>query len=85
MEIIFHKSFIKDAAKVQAKIRKQAQERVSLFQSDRFHPLLHFHALKGDFAGYYSINVNADVRIIFYLANNAMHLVRIGTHNQLYE
>lgn len=84
MELIFHQSFYKDLAKFSPKIRRQAKDRTKLFVEDRAYPLLRFHALKGEHVGLYSINVNADIRILFYLSDNEMHLIRIGTHSQLY-
>lgn len=84
MELDFHKSFVKDIAKFSSKIQKQAEIRINLFLEDKFHPLLNYHALKGDYKGYFSINVTADVRILFYIEDQTMYLIRIGTHSQLY-
>ncbi len=84
MQIIFRKSFQKDFAKCAAKIQSQTEERVALFISDRFNPLLNYHALRGDYVNCYSINVTADFRIIFHVDSDTMHLMRIGTHSQLY-
>jgi addiction module RelE/StbE family toxin len=84
MELIFHKSFYKDLTKFSPKINQQAKARIKLFIQDRSHSLLHFHPLKGEHSGLYSINVTADIRILFYLSGNEMHLTRVGTHNQLY-
>lgn len=85
MQIVFQKSFQKDFAKCSIKVRQQAEERVQLFVADRFLPLLNLHALKGEFAGCFSVNVNADIRIIFYLATDTIYLMRIGSHSQLYK
>lgn len=85
MDLLFHKSFVRDAQKISEKIQKQAEERINLYIKDKFNPLLHFHALKGSHHGYYSINVNADIRIIFYTEKNTIHLVRIGSHSHLYK
>ncbi len=84
MQIVFRKSFQKDFAKCSAKIQLHAEERVELFITDRFSPLLNYHALRGDYADCYSINITADFRIIFHLSDDTMHLIRIGTHSQLY-
>lgn len=84
MQIVFRKSFQKDFAKCSAKIQAQAQERVELFVDDRFNPLLNFHILRGAYEDCHSINITSDARAIFYLADDTMHLIRIGTHSQLY-
>ncbi len=85
MQIIFRKSFQKEFAKCTGKIQSQTEERVALFISDRFNPVLNFHGLRGKYVDCYSINVNADSRVIFYLSDSTMHLIRIGTHSQLYK
>jgi addiction module RelE/StbE family toxin len=84
MQIIFRKSFQKDFAKCPLKIQAQTEERVALFIADRFNPLLNFHALKGEYDDCFSINVNADARVIFHVFADTMHLIRIGSHSQLY-
>ena len=81
MSIVFQKVFQKDFAKYTAKIQPATEERVSLFISDRHNPLLNFHALRGDFADCFSINITADIRVIFYLKEGVMYLIRIGTHS----
>ena len=85
MQIIFRKSFQKDFTKCPPKIQTQTEERIALFILDRFNPLINFHALRGDYADCYSVNINADVRVIFSVSNTVMHLMRIGTHSQLYK
>ena len=84
MDIVFQKSFQKDYAKQKAGKKHQAKERISLFLEDRFSPLLNYHALKGEFLGCYSLNVSADVRVIFFVEHDTMYLIRIGTHSQRY-
>jgi addiction module RelE/StbE family toxin len=84
MQIIFRKSFQKDFARCSSKIQAQTEERVEFFLQDRFHPLLNFHALKGEYEDCFSINVNADVRVIFRVSADTMHLIRVGSHSQLY-
>ena len=84
MDIVFQKSFQKDYAKQKTSTKRQTKERISLFLEDRFSPLLSYHALKGEFLGCYSLNASADVRVIFYVENNTMYLIRVGTHSQHY-
>ncbi len=84
MEIFFRKSFQKDFAKCSLKIQTQTEVRVALFLADRFNPLLNFHALRGEYENCFSINITADMRVIFYLSGEDIHLMRIGSHSQLY-
>lgn len=84
MQIIFQKSFQKDFAKCTVKVQSQTQTRIELFINDRFNPLLNFHALKGEYMGCFSINVNADVRALFFVDGDTIYLIRVGSHAQLY-
>ena len=85
MQIIFQRSFQKDFAKCTAKVQMQTQDRIGLLIKDRFHPLLNFHSLKGEYEGCFSINVSADIRVLFYTDGDVMCLIRVGSHAQLYE
>jgi addiction module RelE/StbE family toxin len=84
MHVIIRRSFEKDFSKCSAKVKMQTEKRTALYMKDRFHPLLRMHALRGEYEGCFSINVNADVRVIFYLDGDTIHLLRVGTHAQLY-
>lgn len=62
------------------------RNRLELFLTHPSHPLLRFHALRGELEAYYSINVTGDWRAIFRLDRERAELffVSIGTHSQLY-
>lgn len=60
------------------------KERLSMFITNPRHPLLHDHALKGNRSGHRSFSVTGDIRIIYRVIDDAIELLDIGTHNQVY-
>ena len=84
-KIILHRQFVKSYKKLPQKIKTVFKERRSLFLDDETSPLLKIHDLQGDYVGYRSFNVNADVRVIFKETELDVFLFTdIGTHSQLY-
>lgn len=78
---LFEKSFDKLPARLKIKFREQI-EIFSVCSTDK---KLDNHALHGKYAGYRSIKLNGDWRIIFKEINrDTILLVEVGTHNQLY-
>lgn len=86
MDVSYGKDFKKCFAKLPLKAKLQFGERLSLYLEDPQHPLLHVHGLHGDWEGYQSFNVNADLRVIFDIrdAGKTLYISIIGTHSQLY-
>lgn len=77
--------FKKQFAKLPPKLKAQFVDRVNLFQSDPKNSILRLHPLKGDYAGYWSINISGDLRALFYFeGEEAVVFALVGTHSQLY-
>lgn len=87
MEVAYSKNFKKYFAKLQKKVQEQFFQRLSLYLENPQHPLLRVHSLGGEYLGYQSFNVTADVRAIFTIRNNGtvLYVDTIGTHSQLYK
>ena len=67
------------------KIQQRFKDRISTFEKDPFDPLLHNHALAGNFEGYRSIDITGDTRAIYKALNeDTVEFVLIGTHHELY-
>jgi addiction module RelE/StbE family toxin len=79
------KSFIKQFKKLPIKTQDQFIKRLKLFLSNNAHPYLKRHRLTGEYSGYWSFNVNADVRAVFKHEENTITFVAIGSHSQLYK
>jgi addiction module RelE/StbE family toxin len=85
MRIFFHRTFKKHCQKLPKKTQQRFQERIALFGTDPFDPVLHNHALSGDFKGYRSIDVTGDVRAMYKVLDaDTVEFAVIGTHHQLY-
>ncbi len=85
MKVQFHKNFIKQYKKLRI-IRKQIDERLTLFKSNPFESILHNHGLVGKYKGCRSINITGDFRAIFEIVDkHTMRFIDIDTHNNLYK
>ena len=85
MQIKYLPKFKKQYQKLPTKIQLQFDDRLRLFLQDQTAPQLRVHPLKGNYAGYWSMNINGDVRALYILQNNQLIIFAlIGTHSQLY-
>ena len=89
MQIDFAERFIKQLRKAPKSVQKSARERIEIFASDRFHPLLNNHVLSGKYQGYRSINITGDWRAIYSIKSHKINkrvviFELLGTHSQLY-
>lgn len=85
MKIKYHRSFEKDFKKIPNHIKEKFFVRQSLFIKNLFSPLLHNHALTGEYSGYRSINITGDYRAIYEETDDGILFVKIGTHSELYQ
>ena len=85
MKIIETARFLKKADKLTPKLQKVYSERLRLFATDPYHPLLNNHRLSGDRRHQRSINITGDWRLIFERSDeNTIRLIDIDTHPNLY-
>ena len=85
MEFNYAKSFKKTYKKLSFTIQKKVEERLAIFIKDEFNPILGNHKLHGEYIDCRSINITADIRIIYQKRSNDYLLKEIGTHAELYE
>lgn len=85
MAIRYLPKFKKQYKKLPKKIQDQFDEKIRLFAVDPTLPALKVHPLKGNFAGYWSMNVNGDVRALYVMDGDSIVIFAlIGTYSQLY-
>jgi addiction module RelE/StbE family toxin len=85
MTIRYLPKFKKQYKKLPKKIQDQFDEKIQLFSIDPTLPMLKVHPLKGNYAGYWSMNVNGDVRALYIMDGDSIVIFGlIGTHSQLY-
>ena len=81
----YSSAFTKEYGRLDKGLKLKLAERLKFFEADEFDPILNSHKLKHDFAGYRSINVTGDWRLIYSkIEVGVTKLYRIGTHHQLF-
>jgi addiction module RelE/StbE family toxin len=76
--------FKKQFKKYSKKIQVEAFDRLAMLEKSELDYILNNHKLSGKYAEYRSINVNADIRIVYQKMPKGFYLVAIGSHSELY-
>jgi len=85
MIIQYLPKFKKQYKKLPKVFQLQFDERLQLFLIDPTAPMLRVHPLKGEYAGYWSMNVNGDIRALYVLKGEELIIFAlIGSHSELY-
>ncbi len=85
MIVITHRKFEKKFVKLNVALKERFKERRNLFLQDPFNPLLNNHALQGDRAGQWSINITGNWRSLYeFQDSETIIFVDIDTHSNLY-
>ena len=66
------------------KLRKQIDERLKLFLKDPANSIHKDHKLSGAKKHLRSFSVTGNIRVIYYLKEDTIYLVDVGTHPQVY-
>lgn len=86
INVRFSTKFKKQYIKAGKHIQKCFEERLDIFLSNEFDPVLNNHQLTGKYKGYRSINVNGDWRAIYSMVDDKTIIFELmGTHSQLYK
>lgn len=88
MIIVYRPEFLKILKGANVRIRKDFKKKITIFIKNPNDPVLNNHALKRQWEGYRSININADWRAIYQEKyrgqKHIAYFFIIGTHKQLY-
>lgn len=87
MRLELEKAFRKRSKKLFKKnplLQKACEQVLLKLSSDPFDPALHTHALAGGLKGKYACSLTYELRIIFKLYPDTVHLLDIGTHDEVY-
>ncbi len=85
MQLDFTKRFWKQYYRLPKKFQRQFDDRLELFIVNSAAPELHVHPLKGDYRGYWSMNVNGDLRALYIKRGETILIFAlICTHSELY-
>lgn len=78
-------AFKKQYKKLPVKFQLQFDNQLRIFVENPTDSRLRIHPLKGEYAGYWSMNVNGDIRALYVRQGDDIILFAlIGTHSQLY-
>jgi addiction module RelE/StbE family toxin len=84
-QIDFTKGFIKQFKKLQPNQKERFYERLELFKKNPHDRQLRDHALKGKYMGYRSIDVDGDLRALYFIRGDKIIIFAfVGSHSQLY-
>lgn len=86
MTIIYSAGFDRQFARLPKELKQKVADCIELFIDDPEHAALRRHALGEEWAGYYSISADEDLRLHFkHLNADSFYFVAVGTHGQLYK
>ena len=84
-QIDFTKSFVKRFKKLRSVQKERFYERLELFKRNPHDRRLRDHALKGEYAGFRSIDIEGDLRALYYVDSDRLVIFAfVGSHSQLY-
>lgn len=87
MRLELEKGFLKHAKKLLKKnplLQQTYEELLRKLSINPFDPSLHTHALSGGLKGKYACSLTYDLRVIFNLYDDIVHLLDIGSHDEVY-
>lgn len=87
MNIYYHKIFLKHYKKrisPHPSLVKGFKERIRIFFINPGNPILQNHSLTGDLIGFHAFSITGDIRVIYFIEEDTLHLYDIGTYNQVY-
>ena len=87
MRLELEKPFRKKSKKLLLKnpaLKATYEERLSKLSIDPFASTLHTHLLTGELKGKYVFSLTHDLRIVFKLQADIVHLLDIGNHDEVY-
>lgn len=80
-------SFIRQANKVlkrNSRLKNKFKQAIEKLINDPFEPSLKTHKLKGDLKEFWSCSVNYETRLRFKIIEDAIELMDIGPHDEVY-
>lgn len=89
MEVVLDNDLLKQLKKLDVRIRKSVKERLLLFSKNPNDLQLNNHALKKEWQGHRSIDINAGYRAVYKEIavgdEPVAYFVTLGTHDELYK
>ncbi|WP_420264042.1 type II toxin-antitoxin system YafQ family toxin [Candidatus Magnetominusculus dajiuhuensis] len=86
-KLIPKNSFLRQSAKITKKLpslETKILKALRLLHEDSFSPSLKTHKLSGNLNDKYACSVSDDIRIVFTISDDTIHLLNIGSHDEVY-
>jgi len=77
-------SELKKIKQKQPLLSKKIQKQLKLFRENVKHPSLKTHKLKGNLTNTWSISIEDNTRLIYYIKDNEAIFFKIGNHDEVY-
>lgn len=77
-------SELKKIKRKQLLLFKKIQKQLKLFKENIKHPSLRTHKLRGNLTNTWSISIEENVRLIYYITNNEAIFFKIRNHDVVY-
>ncbi len=85
IQILYSKNFLKSANCLPKEIQKKLAKLIKILQEKPFHPVLHTKYLTGELAGFLSLRITRDWRVIFqFLSPQTIQLLRVAHRKDIY-
>jgi len=77
-------SELKKIKQKQPLLSKKIQKQLKLFRENVKHPSLKTHKLKGNLTNTWSISIEDNTRLIYFIKDNEAIFFKIGNHDEVY-
>lgn len=87
MRLELDNTFAKRAKKLLQKnpsLKNKYSDMLTKLSNNPFDPTLHTHPLSGNLKGKYGCSLTYELRVVFRLYDNIVHLLDIGSHDEVY-
>lgn len=87
MDFSFTSEITRDLKKIkqnQPSLFKKIQKQLKHFKENIKHPSLRTHKLKGNLSTTWSISIEGNIRLIYFVKNNEAIFFKLGNHDEVY-
>lgn len=77
--------YLKEAQKKNPKLLKKIHKQLGLFKENPRHPSLRTHKLEGKLSNSWSISIEGNIRMLYYISDGNAIFFLIGTHDEVYK
>lgn len=88
MYFSFTSDVIRDIKKIKLKqpqLFNKIQKQLKLFKHNTYHPSLRTHKLKGNLSNTWSISIEGNIHMIYFISKNEAVFFKIGNYDTVYK